>query len=130
MQRIQCEGPISSRFRDYRVDEEKVNREERALIFREEHHDSDSCGAKLQQQFNCSEYDCLDRVAGELLCVSNLRSWRLAAFLSILHAGYVNYLDFFYCGTGGNGGLQFLVFVLFLVWALFLLHVVETTTNE
>ena len=31
-----------------------------------EEHDSNSCGAKLQRKFNCSEYDCEDRVAGTL----------------------------------------------------------------
>jgi hypothetical protein len=68
--------------------------------------DPNSCGAKLQHKFNCTEYDCQDRVAG-----------------------YINYLSFFYC-TASNPGLQALTFIMFLVWALFLLHVVETTTNE
>jgi hypothetical protein len=49
--------------------------------------------------------------------------------VSYPHTGYVNYLDFFYC-TANNDGLKALTFILFLVWALFLLHVVETTTNE
>ena len=31
--------------------------------------DSDSCGAQLQVKFNCSEFDCKDRVAGMLRCI-------------------------------------------------------------
>ena len=45
-------------------------------------------------------------------------------------AGYINYIEFYECTTNANTGLQFLAFVLFLSWMLFLLHLVETTTND
>ena len=44
-------------------------------------------------------------------------------------AGYINYIEFYEC-SATNGGLRFLTFVLFLAWMLFLLHLVETTTND
>lgn len=34
------------------------------LLVLDNEHDPNSCGAELQRKFNCTEYDCLDRVAG------------------------------------------------------------------
>jgi hypothetical protein len=44
-------------------------------------------------------------------------------------AGYINYLDFFFCDAP-NLGAQIFAFLLLLLWMAFLLHLVETTTNE
>jgi hypothetical protein len=68
--------------------------------------DTASCGASLQTRYNCSEEACEDLVPG-----------------------YINYLDFFYCDAGNTGARVF-AFLLLLVWMVFLLQLVESTTNE
>lgn len=65
-----------------------------------------ACGATVQQRFNCSEAACEDLVPG-----------------------YINYLDFFYC-EAPNTGARIFAFLLLLIWGIFLLHLVESTTNE
>jgi hypothetical protein len=63
------------------------------------------------------------------VCPMRAHSRGIPAYTVISIAGYINYLDFFYC-TANNIGLQILTFLLFLLWMAFLLHLVETTTNE
>jgi hypothetical protein len=68
--------------------------------------DESACGVSVQQKFNCSEVACEDLVPG-----------------------YINYIDFFYCDAP-NVGARIFAFLLLLLWGVFLLHLVESTTNE
>lgn len=64
------------------------------------------CAASVTQRFNCSLEGCDD-----------------------LTPGYINYIEFYYCAAT-SGALQVLSFLLFIAWMAFLLHLVETTTND
>jgi len=68
--------------------------------------DNSTCAYAIASQYKCSEENCEDLVAG-----------------------YINYISFQEC-TITNSAARFGSGVLLIIWLLFLLHIVESTTNE